>query len=194
MNKTSMIATVCLLLGACSSTNEPKPTILDPTDSIPAWVLDPNVKNALAAASCVPWSGNLSIDKAQSLAVARAEISQQIRLKVSVLDKMYQRKLETDGNHNTGSTFEQVSKQISQQTLVNTKADKVEFSKIDGQKQLCTLVTLSEQKSNLLFEQLVSKSGVNIDPTSKTALYEEFRAKKASKELELELKKLNSQG
>ncbi|TWX56863.1 hypothetical protein [Colwellia hornerae] len=193
MKKTSIVA-ICLLIGACSSTNESTSIMLESTDSVPAWVLNPNVDNALAAASCVPWSGNLSIDKAQSLAMGRAEISQQINLKVSVLDKMYQRKLETDGKQNTGGTFEQVSKQISQQTLVNTKADKVEFAKIDGKKQLCTLVTLSEAKSDLLFEKLVSKSGNNIDPTSKAALYEEFRAKKASEELEVELQKLNAQG
>jgi hypothetical protein len=194
MKNTSIVAAVCFLLGACSSTNEPKAIMLEPTDSVPNWVFSPNVENALAAASCVSWSGNLSIDKAQSLTMARAEISQQIKLKISVLDKMYQRKLETDGKQNTGGTFEQVSKQISQQTLVNTKADKVAFAKIDDQKQLCTLVTLSEQKSDLLFEQLISKSGAKIDPTSKTALYEEFRAKKASQELEVELEKLNSQG
>ena len=193
MKKTLIVATACLLLGACSTSGS-QSMMLEQTDSVPNWVLNPNVENALAAASCVLWSGNLSIDKAQSLAMARAEISQQIKLKVSVLDKMYQRKLETDGKTNTGGTFEQVSKQISQQTLVNTKADKVEFAKIDGTKQLCTLVTLSEDKSDVLFEQLVSKSGAKIDPTSKAALYEEFRAKKASQELEVELKKLNSQG
>ncbi|MDP7591614.1 MAG: hypothetical protein QF552_02745 [Litorilituus sp.] len=193
MNKKLIIATACLLLSACGSTTTPKPTLLETTDSVPSWVLNPNVDNALAAASCVPWSGNLSIDKAQSLATARAEISQQLKLKVSVLDKMYQRKLEADGKLNTGGTFEQVSKQISEQTLVNSKADKVEFAKIDGQKQLCTLVTLSEKKNDQLFEQLVNKSGAKIDPTSKAALYEEFRAKKASQELEKELKKLNGQ-
>ncbi|AZQ85929.1 hypothetical protein EKO29_19170 [Colwellia sp. Arc7-635] len=193
MKKISIVAATCLFLGACSS-HESKPIMLESTDSVPNWVLNPNVDNALAAASCVPWSGNLSIDKAQSLAMARAEIAQQINLKVSVLDKMYQRKLEADDRQNIGGTFEQVSKQISQQTLVNTKASKVEFAKIDGKKQLCTLVTLSENKSDLLFEQLVGKSGANIDPTSKAALYEEFRAQKASKELEVELKKLNSQG
>lgn len=192
MKKISVVAAACLLLGACSSTNEPKSIMLESTDSVPHWVLNPNVENALAAASCVPWSGNLSIDKAQSLAMARAEISQQINLKVSVLDKMYQRKLGVDGKQNTGGTFEQVSKQISQQTLVNTKADKVEFAKIDGKKQLCTLVTLSENKSDLLFEKLVNKSGAMIDPTSKTALYEEFRAKKATEELEKELQKLGA--
>jgi hypothetical protein len=192
MKKISIVAAACLLLGACSSTNEQKSIMLESTDSVPRWVLNPNVENALAAASCVPWSGNLSIDKAQSLAMARAEISQQINLKVSVLDKMYQRKLEADGKQNTGGTFEQVSKQISQQTLVNTKADKVEFAKIDGKKQLCTLVTLSENKSDLLFEKLVNKSGAMIDPTSKTALYEEFRAKKATEELEKELQKLGA--
>lgn len=193
MNKKLIIATACLFISACGSTSAPKPTLLETTDSVPSWVLNPNVENALAASSCVPWSGNLSIDKAQSLSMARAEISQQLKLKVSVLDKMYQRKLESDGKQNTGGTFEQVSKQISEQTLVNTKADKVEFAKIDGQKQLCTLVTLSEKKNELLFDQLVNKSGNKIDPTSKAALYEEFRAKKASQELEQELKKLNSQ-
>jgi hypothetical protein len=192
MKKISIVAAACLLLGACSSTNEQKSIMLESTDSVPRWVLNPNVENALAAASCVPWSGNLSIDKAQSLAMARAEISQQINLKVSVLDKMYQRKLEADGKQNTGGTFEQVSKQISQQTLVNTKADKVEFAKIDGKKQICTLVTLSENKSDLLFEKLVNKSGAKIDPTSKAALYEEFRAKKATDELEKELQKLGA--
>jgi hypothetical protein len=188
MKKLSLLLSVALL-SACGST--PKESMnLNVNDNVPNWVFNPTIKYPLAASSCVAWSGSFSIDKAESVAQARAGLAQQLKLKVSVLDKFYQRKVQTGKGRNIGATFEQVSKQVTEQNLVNSEVKKVEFAVIDNVKQLCSLVALTEKQGDKVVDGLIEKSGVEIDPTSKAALYEEFRAKKATEELEKELKKL----
>lgn len=190
MKKISLLISLALL-SACSSTPQESMN-LSVNDNVPNWVFNPTVASPLAASSCVAWSGNFSIDKAQSVAQARAGLAQQLKLKVSVLDKFYQRKVETEQGHSTGGTFEQVSKQVAEQSLINSAVKKVEFAIIDNVKQLCSLVTLTEKQSDDVVDSLIEKSGQIIDPTSKAALYEEFRAKKATEELEAELQKLGA--
>ena len=81
-----------LTLSACSSTEKSQSEPLAKDDSVPSWVLLPVSDNGLASSSCVPWSGNMSIDRAQALAAARADLAQQIQIKASVMDKLYLRK------------------------------------------------------------------------------------------------------
>lgn len=190
MKKISLLLSVALL-SACSSV--PKESMnLNVNDNVPNWVFNPTIEHPLAASSCVAWSGNFSIDKAESVALSRVGLAQQLKLKVSVLDKFYQRKVKTEQGQSTGGTFEQVSKQVAEQNLVNSEVQKVEFAVIDNVKQLCSLVTLTEKQANNVVDGLIEKSGIVIDPTSKAALYEEFRAKKATEELEAELQKLGT--
>ncbi len=174
-----------LVLAACNSTPTTQSTPLHNDDSVPIWVLQPTLENALASSSCVPWSGSLSIDKAQAVAAARADLTQQIKVKAAVLDKLYQRKVQSEQATNVGGTFEQVSKQVAEQNLVGSKPEKVAFAKLDNAKQLCVLVSMPDPEK--AFNELVENSGKKLDPTSKEALYEEFKAQKAMKELEKEL-------
>ncbi len=184
--KKTLLLTSLLALAACNSAPQTESASLHKDDNIPGWVLNPTAEAALASSSCVPWSGNLSADRSQAISAARADITQQINVKASVLDKLYQRKMQSENSISTGGTFEQVSKQVAQQNLVGSKPQKVAFAKIDNQKQLCVLVTMADPKK--AFEDLVKGSERQLDPTSKAALYEEFKAQKAMKELEQELK------
>ncbi|RYV02385.1 hypothetical protein SOPP22_10045 [Shewanella sp. OPT22] len=183
--KKLLMLSATLALAACNSTPTTESEPLHSDDSVPSWVLQPTMENALASSSCVPWSGNLSVDKAQAVSAARADLTQQIKVKAAVLDKLYQRKVQTEQETNVGGTFEQVSKQVAEQNLVGSKPEKVAFAKLNNIKQLCVLVSMPDPKK--AFDDLLEKSGKRLDPTSKAALYEEFKTQKAMKELEQEL-------
>lgn len=192
MLKKSLLAmSLGTLLSACASTPEPKPTDNtqkingNPSDNAPSWVFLPKSEKGLAASSCVNWTGNMSIDRPHAIANARADLAQQISVKASVLDKLYNRKLQADGKSNVGSTFEQVSKQVASESLTNSTPEEISMATLDGDKYLCALVVLNQSKE--AFEGLVQNSGRQLDPQSKAALYEEFRAQKAMKDLEKEL-------
>ena len=178
-----------LALGACSSTQQTQSEPLAKNDSVPSWVLLPVSDKGLASSSCVPWSGSMSTDRAQAIAAARADLSQQIQVKASVMDKLYRRKAQSNDELNVGGTFEQVSKQVAQQSLVGAVPQEVAFAKLDGVKQLCTVVGMSNTQET--FNNLVAQSGKRLDPSSREALYEEFKAQKAMKDLEKELDNLN---
>ncbi|PFG10349.1 MULTISPECIES: hypothetical protein [unclassified Marinobacter] len=195
MLKKSLLAlSLGALLSACASA--PESSAIDttrevtgnPLDNAPSWVFLPKSDKGLAASSCVEWTGNMSIDRPHSIANARADLAQQINIKASVLDKLYNRKLQTEGKSDVGSTFEQVSKQIASESLANSTPEEISLATLDGKKYLCTLVVLSQSENT--FDDLVEGSGRQLDPQSKAALYEEFRAQKAMKDLEKELESL----
>jgi len=195
MLKKSLLAlSLGALLSACASA--PESSAIDttrevtgnPLDNAPSWVFLPKSDKGLAASSCVEWTGNMSIDRPHSIANARADLAQQINIKASVLDKLYNRKLQAEGKSDVGSTFEQVSKQIASESLANSTPEEISLATLDGKKYLCTLVVLSQSENT--FDDLVEGSGRQLDPQSKAALYEEFRAQKAMKDLEKELESL----
>ena len=119
------------ILAACSSTSSVNS---GGTDDIPEWVLNPSVDNGIAAATCVVWSGNLSIDKAQATSLSRTALAQQIETQVRALDKTYLDKVEVDSGTQAGSTFTQASKQLAEQTLVGSRVSRTEFAEFDGKK------------------------------------------------------------
>lgn len=198
MKKTLLTLSLAGLLAACSS--QPQPTVVqqqqqinvgiqqvtgNTTDNAPGWVFNPASEKGLAAASCVDWSGNMAVDKPQVIAAARADLSQQIQVKASVLDKLYNRKVQAADGSSVGASFEQVSKQVASETLVGSTPEEIAMARIDGKKYLCALVVLDQTRET--FDALVDASKRTIDPQSKAALYEEFRAQKAMQELEAEL-------
>lgn len=192
MLKKSLLAlSLGTLLTACASAPEPgaidntREVTGNPSDNAPSWVFLPKSDRGLAASSCVNWTGHMSIDRPHAIANARADLAQQINIKASVLDKVYNRKLQAGEKSDVGSTFEQVSKQVASESLANSTPEEISLATLDGDKYLCALVVLNQSEE--AFDDLVEGSGRQLDPQSKAALYEEFRAQKAMKELEKEL-------
>lgn len=174
------------ILAACSST----PSLNSGgTDDIPEWVLNPSVDDGIAAATCVVWSGNLAIDKAQATSLSRTALAQQIETQVRALDKSYLDKVEVDSGTQSGSTFTQASKQLAEQTLVGSRVSRTEFAEFDGKKHLCVMTALGEPETKGLYEELLSQSGRKVTPSQKEVLYQEFKAQKAMEELDAELEK-----
>jgi hypothetical protein len=174
---------VTSVLAACSSAPE-----IDP-DDVPEWVLNPSVENGIAAATCVVWSGNLSIDKAQATSLSRTALAQQIETQVRALDKTYLDKVEVGSGTQAGSTFTQASKQLAEQTLVGSRVSRTEFAEFDGKKHLCVMTALGEPETKGLYEELLEQSGRTVSPSQKEVLYQEFKAQKAMEELDAEVEK-----
>lgn len=173
------VVTVAVALMAACGGKKP-----DNKLGVPEWVLNPTVENGIAATDCVGWTGNMSIDRKQAIANARAAIAQQIQVKVQAMDKTYQRKTTADGETTTGSTFESVSKQVTEQSLNGAMPRKVDVVKIEGKKNLCAMVAFSPEDTRELFKEIVKASGENLDPQSERSLYEEFKAEKAQGEMQ----------
>ncbi len=187
MKKYLMVASALLLVGGCSSTQEPQSTPLSENDSIPSWVLMPTHETGLASSSCVLWSGNMAASRAQAITNARADLATQINTKAMVMDKLVNQQTQEDETSTTSSSFAQVSKQIAEQSLVGALPKEVAFARIDDKKQLCVLVVMENTKP--LFDKLLQQSGKKLNPNDETVLYSEFKNQKAMEELEAELSK-----
>ena len=190
MNKIKLFSVACAFsigLTACGS-NPEKPT--EPENSaslsgqLPMWVLNPVVENGISASECVVWSGDMSLDKAEGTAMARASLAKQINIRVKAMDKTYKRKVKTASGVSSGGTFETVSKQVSNQFLQGSRTIKMDRVMLDGTANLCVQVAIDAGVTKELFAAIMSKSGANLDPQSEDVLYEEFKAYKGQEELE----------
>lgn len=176
------------LLAACGS-QAPKED-MSAMSNIPDWVLNPLVENGIADTQCVTAYPGTSMGTLKSAATAnaRAELAKQINVKVKAMDKTYNRLTETNQGPSTGSTFESVSKQITEQSLSGSRAIKVDYVNLppENKSNLCVMVALNPEQTKTLFENLVDGAGVNLNPNNEAVLYERFLAEKAAEEMEAE--------
>lgn len=186
--KLTLLAASTVLLAACSST--PAEKVEEVSKSrLPAWILMPTVEDGFADTQCVTAEADMNILKNKATALARAEIAKQIDIQVVTMDKTYQNLAETKEGTAVGSTFESVSKQISDRTLAGTRAVKVDYADFpDGTQKLCVMVTLNPKQTKAYFDALVTESDRELSPQDNSVLYQEFKAQKAQEELALELK------
>ncbi|NWN91965.1 hypothetical protein HLV39_10725 [Marinobacter adhaerens] len=174
------------LVAGCASNQSPEQPSSD--SGLPAWVMTPSSlagEGALAATECVPDNANMSILKAKSVALARAGLAQQIRVNVQAMDKTYQTLTENGDEAGSGSTFESVSKQVTEQMLNGAIPERVDYLKGPGDKMLfCSMVVLAPEKNRKIFEQIIDKSNRQLNPNNEALLYQEYRAKRAAEELD----------
>ncbi|WP_160060417.1 hypothetical protein [Psychromonas sp. L1A2] len=178
-----------VLLSACSSSEPIQETVVG---DIPSWILNPQVEDGIAVSECVLWSGNMSIDKQQAIANARASLAQRIETRVNGMDKTYRDKIEVASAAESGSTFSSVSKQITQQTLIGTSSLKTDIVKIADKNNLCVLVGVGQESTKAIFENLVNASERPMNSGQKDLLYQEFKAQRADLQLDKELEKVNA--
>ena len=176
------------LLSACSSTKDENAS--QSSVNIPEWVLNPVVENGIAAADCIKYSGNISIDQKMAVANARLALAQQIETRIEGLDKTFANRTDVNDQTSIGSTFSSVSKQLTKQTLNGSRVIKADVVDIAGKDYFCALTTLSPQLTKTLFKDLISETKKNINPQDEQFLYQEFKAFKAEQDLEKEIKRL----
>ncbi len=181
------------LVSACASTEDTTSTVEvnDTFKSIPAWVLNPSPEQGLGAASCVVYSGNLSVDQKVAVSNARVALAQQLQTKVEALEKNYLQRQDVDQQNKTGVSFEAVSKSITSESLTGSKADKFGIATINGKDHYCAHVVMDEQQSQLVFNQALSASSADLNQTEKDFMYQEFKAHKAEQSLEQALAEYN---
>tara|TARA_R110001583_G_scaffold50189_6_gene156622 strand:+ start:5268 stop:5852 length:585 start_codon:yes stop_codon:yes gene_type:complete len=173
-----------VLLSACSNSEPTQETVVG---DIPSWILNPQVEDGIAVSECVLWSGNMSIDKQQAIANARASLAQRIESRVSAMDKTYRDKVEVASGVESGSTFSSVSKQVTEQTLTGTNPIKTDIVKIEDKDNLCILVAIGQESTKAIFDRLVDDSQRTMNTTQKDVLYQEFKAQREGLQLNQEL-------
>ncbi|MAD90689.1 LPP20 family lipoprotein [Pseudoalteromonas sp. SS15] len=187
-----LIASVFMagMLSACSSTSDS--TASSSRVNVPDWVLNPVVENGIAAADCIKYSGNISIDQKMAVANARLALAQQIETRIEGLDKTFANRVDANDKTTVGSTFSSVSKQLTKQTLRGSRVVKADIVDIAGKDYFCALTTLSPELTKTLFQDLVKETKLKIDPQDEQFLYQEFKAFKAEQDLEKEIARLTN--
>lgn len=181
---TSIITTV--LLTACANQNTiNKGELAD----IPDWILLPHIKNGIAESACVKWSGDMAIDKDEASHIARDRLAKQIDIRAAGMTKAFADKTTTSAGVNTGTTFENVSRQIFDQTLKGSKPTKAGLFTIDTKKQLCVMVEVNPETTKKLYNSIVAASGKQLSAEDNKVLFQQFKAWKAQGELDKALKK-----
>ncbi|AXT73694.1 hypothetical protein [Vibrio sp. dhg] len=174
-----------LVLSGCASQSAQVETAKIETNTannVPSWVLNPASANGFAASNCVESSGNFSIDRNHAVSLARNTLAQNLDIKVSVLEKNYQKISSSVDGQSAGTTFEQIAKQVSNTSIHHSEVEEISLVEIDGAKQVCALVVMPEVESEKLFNSALKVS--SIDPTDKASLYKEFVSQKTTKQLE----------
>ena len=177
------------LLAGCGSTSQ-KSTAQDPNvgmGEVPKWVASPQVEQGIAVTECVPASDNYSLDRKEAVANARASLAQQIQTKVRAMDKTYQRRIRADDKTTSGTTFESVSKQLTNQTLQGAFPQQKGYEVLNGRKHMCVMLTMGGSKMKEFFDKLMKESNTEVNPEDEEILYQEFKAKQAQEEMEEEL-------
>lgn len=187
-----LIASVFIagMLSACSSTSDNSAS--SSRVNVPDWVLNPVVENGIAAADCIKYSGNISIDQKMAVANARLALAQQIETRIEGLDKTFANRVDANDKTTVGSTFSSVSKQLTKQTLRGSRVVKADIVDIAGKDYFCALTTLSPELTKTLFQDLVKETKLKIDPQDEQFLYQEFKAFKAEQDLEKEIARLTN--
>lgn len=181
---------LAVILSACSSSDKKENQMAEPEETkrdYPAWIDQPMVDDGIAESACVSSSGNMTLDKKRSIANARTMIAQSIETRIKAMDKTYQRVTESEEAMTSGSTFESVSKQITEQSLQGTKVLEGGYFKINDKNQYCVMVGYGQQQTKAIFDSAMAAAKVQMSPNSERAMYEEFRAYKAQQELEQSL-------
>ncbi len=159
--------------------------------NLPQWMRPCTVEDGLASCQCAPMvASDYSIAKSQAVAQARAELASLLKVKVTRMVKNYQRKVTTAEGSSLGGTFEDVTKQITSESLVGSMVRQEDLVEFVGKAQVCVQLVQLNKAAFEAVANLAREQGAQIDPTSEAALYEEFRATKAQDELEEELNKL----
>ena len=189
MKKKIIGVTCAVLMTACASTEQAADTQQSQQGAggLPQWVMNPYIDDGFASAQCVPYSSNMSIDRQLAVANARTDLDQQLETKVAVLDKVFRERTDVSSGVSSGSTFSSVAKQLTQQMLIGTRAERVEFVEIDGKKNLCVLVTMGRDKTLALFDNLLAASERQVQPDTREVLLQQFKGAQAQQELNEEM-------
>ncbi|CAA0342910.1 conserved exported hypothetical protein [Alteromonas alvinellae] len=166
------LSTTLALAAGCSST--PKTNATDMGMTLPSWVTTPTVESGLAASSCVAASNSFSMDKTQAATMARTELAAQLDARVSSLQEQYAQTVSSASSSTTNTDFSTTTTQFVNQALQGSKVTKVDYAQMGQQKNVCALVTVSEDNAKRLFERVINSAPTKLSPEDETLLYLNF--------------------
>ncbi|MCP1727962.1 heat shock protein HslJ [Natronospira proteinivora] len=184
--QTTTVAVAALILAACAGPEQA------PEDRIPDWVADPQseVSDGLAATNCVPASDSFSIDRSEAIALTRQMLAAQIEVGVEAMDETYQQQTRTsEGETVSGSTFQSVSRQLTDQTLTGVRVNQAGYETINEQRQLCTMLVMGESDMRGLFDDIIETSNRPMADQDEAVLWEQFRHTQAREEMDSALER-----
>ncbi len=171
------------LAAGCSGTEEREAESPD-ISGVPEWVTSPSYRDGIAATECLPKSGNFSLDRKEAVANARQALAQQIDLKVEAMDKTYQRRTRAEEEADTGSSFESVSRQVTEARLNGSRVVRTGYFDLGGETSLCVMVAFGDSQMEEIFDGVIEASGREVTGQDEEILYQEFKAKQAQQEME----------
>lgn len=175
MKTARLLASTALVLATLSGCNStPNTNASKMGMNIPDWVTNAVVEKGLAAASCVAASNSFSLDKSQAATQARNELAQQIQTRVASLVEEYSKKTSNADDTTSNTSFISTITQFTNQALQGSKITKVDYAQMGDQRNLCALVTISENDSKALFKQIMKSAPVELDPSSEALMYLNF--------------------
>ena len=132
----------------------------------------------------MPQSSNFNLDKKEATANARQELAQQLNLQVKAMDKTYSRRTRAQDKSSSGSTFESVSRQVTDTNLNGSRVVKTGYVSLAGKKNLCVMVAFGDSQMKKIFNDLIKASNREVGPQDEELLYQEFKAQKAGEEMD----------
>ena len=185
LKKAAILAAISTsLLSGCSSTqtqNASEP----PPSKLPSWIASPFKEGGLADTQCVPQTvNNVGVLRNKAIALARAELVKQISAKSKAMDKTYDNLTDSHSGSASGSSFEAVSLTLAEQAISGSRPENFDIVTFpDGVNYVCVMVTLAEDNTAALFNNMTQAADKQLSAEHNDILYQEFKAYKAHQEL-----------
>ncbi|PLX69882.1 MAG: hypothetical protein C0603_02815 [Denitrovibrio sp.] len=172
-----LLAAMSLLMVGCIG-GQAKKELADPCfKDAPQWVINPQVEGAIAATGSAKKSaGGMQFTRDAAMANARSEISRVLEVKVKTMMKDFTQVTGVGDAQTVDKVTSSVSKQVSSQVLQGTMQKDAWFSPCS---ELYVLVVLDPSKVAMETKKQVVSSMKKDD-----ALWQQFQAQKAQKDLD----------
>lgn len=131
------------------------------------------LQGAIVAVECASYTGNISMDRAQAISLAKLSLAEKIRKKIKALEEYYWNQVAP--NASTGSLFD--SEQVVKKHIKKARVVKSDTVRMQGNKLICIHSALDSQATKKLFKDLIEQSGAELNSRDKKELYKEFRSK-----------------
>lgn len=157
-----------------------------PGPDLPDWVDNPSLEGGISASgSAKIGPAGRGFARTEATAQARDEIARQLGVKVKNMVKSFVQVSGVGDDQAVDKASSQVSKQVSSQLLNGSKVTKVFTDK--KTKEMYVLVVLDPQA--LANAQAAMKNAVKTSFKNNRALWQQFQAKRADKDLDKEIEK-----
>jgi hypothetical protein len=122
-------------VSACSSTSSNSSNV-----QLPSWYKNPVYKDGIASAECTKFNGNLSISKKKAQVYALVSLASQISANIESVTGI----TTTLSNEVNNTSMKAIDHVHVKQMIAGAKIIDFEQGSIDGEKQFCVLIGISE--------------------------------------------------